>query len=223
MTARANVRPFEAGNGVEVMAGKSARSWSANVAAAALVGAAGLVTWYGLGQTGGESVAAPAAATATLAVTDPPEAPIDAAVPRAAAGNLPTRVVVPAAGIDAAVAEVGVSLAGPKPVWETAWRAAGHHIDSARPGQPGNVVITGHVSVADRANLAVFRSLDRVAAGDLVEVSAGDTVFRYRVDRVAVVSPAAVGILRSGHAATLTLITCTRDLAHRLVVTATLI
>lgn len=205
------------------MAGKRARRWPGNVTAAALVAAAGLVTWYGLSRTGDAPAAAPPATdTATLAASDLPETPT-AAEPRAAAGNLPTRVVVAAAGIDAPVAEVGVSLAGEKPAWETAWRAAGHHIDSARPGQPGNVVITGHVSVADRTNVAVFRALDRVVAGDVVEVSAGDTVFRYRVDGVAVVSPSAVGVLRSGHAATLTLITCTRDLAHRLVVTATLI
>jgi sortase A len=139
------------------------------------------------------------------------------------AGGLPTRIVAASAGIDALITEVGLVESGGELAWETAWRAAGHHLDSARPGQPGNMVITGHVSVADARNLAVFSSLDRLAPGDVVEVYSGDRVHRYRVERVAVVPPTEVRVLRSDFASRVTLLTCTPDLENRLVVTGTLI
>lgn len=137
-------------------------------------------------------------------------------------GGLPTRIVVPSAQIDVAVQEVGVRVEGGRASWETAWRAAGHHLDSAMPGQPGNMVITGHVSVSDHSNLAVFSSLDRVEAGDVVEVHSGDQVFSYNVSKVLVVPPSAVKLLRSDSSATVTLVTCTSDLKNRLVVVGTL-
>jgi len=130
--------------------------------------------------------------------------------------------VIPAANIDATVQEVGVTLRDGKPAWETAWRAAGHHLDSALPGQLGNMVITGHVSVADRGNLAVFSQLDEVATGDVVEVYSGDDRFLYTVNKVLVVPPSAVKLLRSDSTATVTLVTCTKDLKNRLVVVGTL-
>jgi LPXTG-site transpeptidase (sortase) family protein len=84
------------------------------------------------------------------------------------------------------------------------------------------MVITGHVSVADRGNLAVFHNLEDVAEGDLVEVYSGDQVYSYRVSKVMVVSPTAVKLLRSDLDSTVTLITCTKDLKNRLVVVGTL-
>jgi sortase A len=137
-------------------------------------------------------------------------------------GGLPTRIVVPAAGVDAPIAEVGVVMQEGRATYETAWRAAGHHLDSALPGQPGNMVITGHVSVASAANLAVFSQLDAVQAGDTVEVYSGDRAYRYTVDRVLIASPSAVKLLRSDATSQVTLITCTKDLKHRLVVIGTL-
>jgi sortase A len=84
-------------------------------------------------------------------------------------------------------------------------------------------VLTGHVSVADSRNLAVFSRLDAVAVGDTVEVYAGDAVYRYVVEDVRVVVPSAVRYLRSDHTSRVTLITCTRDLNDRLVVTGRLV
>lgn len=138
-------------------------------------------------------------------------------------GGLPTRLVIPRADIDANVTEVGVVLEDNKPVWETAWRSAGHHLDSALPGQAGNMVISGHVSVADGTNIAVFRTLDSVAEGDVIEVYSGDSVYRYAVKKVWVAPPSAVKLLRGDQSATITLITCTRDLKNRLIVTGALI
>lgn len=138
--------------------------------------------------------------------------------PRVVEGRLPTRVVVAAAGIDAPVEEVGIVLVDGEPQWESVWRAAGHLITSALPGQPGNVVLAGHVSVADRRNRAVFATLDRVRRGDVIEVYAGDRLYRYRVTEILVVDPTATWVLKSQPVPTVTLITCTRDFAHRLVV-----
>jgi LPXTG-site transpeptidase (sortase) family protein len=85
------------------------------------------------------------------------------------------------------------------------------------------MVLTGHVSVADPRNLAVFSALDSVEPGDVVEVYSGSDVFRYRVSAKIVVPASAVKVLRSDHRSTVTLITCTRDLKNRLVVTGTLV
>jgi sortase A len=117
-----------------------------------------------------------------------------------ATGGLPTRLVASAAGIEAPIAEVGSG----KFAWETAWRAVGHNLDSSLPGQPGNMVLTGHVSVADKNNAAYFAKLDKLAPGDVVDVYSGGAVFHYTVS---IVPPTAVNVLRSGAGATLTLIT----------------
>ena len=182
--------------------------------------AAGAFAWVGTAAHPGGPDDSPGI---TLAGTLPPQSGSDAAsYPSISRGGLPTRIVIPAAGVDAPIAEVGVVLSDGVPVWETAWRAAGHHIDSALPGQPGNMVITGHVSVADVRNLAAFSALDTVVPGDSIEVYSGGARYLYTVERVLVVPPDAVDLLRSDSVAAVTLITCTRDLKDRLVVVGTL-
>jgi sortase A len=180
--------------------------------------AAGAIAWFGMAggtaPTTGETLT-------TSAAQRPPRA-AQAAVPRMSLGGLPTRIVVPSAGVDAPVSEVGITLREGRAVYETAWRAAGHHLDTALPGQPGNMVITGHVSVADHGNVAVFSNLESVQAGDVVEVYSGDTAYRYEVQKVMVVPPTAVKLLRSDSTAQVTLVTCTKDLKSRLVVIGTL-
>jgi LPXTG-site transpeptidase (sortase) family protein len=198
--------------------GKKQRVNPATTVAGLLVVGAGAMAWFGMSSSGPEEPHGPAK---TIAASE--DTATRLASGPLALGILPTRIVVPAAGIDAPIVEVGVIDDGGSPAWETAWRAAGHHLDSARPGQPGNMVITGHVSVADRKNLAVFRTLDAVAEGDIVEVHAGEAVYRYQVDHVGMVAPSAVNLLRSDNVAKLTLITCTKDLKQRLVVTGRLI
>jgi LPXTG-site transpeptidase (sortase) family protein len=68
----------------------------------------------------------------------------------------------------------------------------------------------------------VFATLDRVREGDEIVVYAGAAAYRYVVESIAVVDPEATEVLRSDARATVTLITCTRDLLHRLVVTGRL-
>ena len=192
---------------------------TSNGVAAMIVVAVAVVAWYVTGVTGGAQ--ATNRPTETLAVQ---ASAVDSrAIGSLFIGGLPTRVVVAKAGIDALISEVGVVQEGGRAVWETAWRSVGHHIDSSMPGQPGNMVLTGHVSVADRGNLAVFSRLDSVQPGDVVEVFSGDQVYRYAVSKVSVVASSAINLLRSTESSTVTLITCTRDLKSRLVVVATLV
>jgi LPXTG-site transpeptidase (sortase) family protein len=201
---------------------KSRRMLSASTLVFGLmVVGAGAITWYGMAVNGAGGPATPAQA-ATIAPAADTEQPPPVG-PRTAAGGLPTRIRLPSAGIDASIVEVGVVAKESGPEWEVAWRAAGHHLDSARPGQPGNMVITGHVSVADRSNLAVFRTLNLSKVGDIVEVDSGGDVYRYAITKVFVADPSATDILRSDYRATVTLITCTPDLKRRLVVVGTLI
>lgn len=203
------------------MPGKQAgRQWGSTVIAAAMVLAAGAIAWFG-GPPGGSS--APVAMPTVTLPGQPRDDGTTTVYRSVSQGGLPTRIVVASAGIDAPVVEVGVVVEDGEARWETAWHAAGHHMDSAMPGQPGNMVISGHVSVANPRNAAVFATLERVREGDVIEVYAGAAVYRYVVERIDVVDPDATEVLRSDSRATVTLITCTRDLRHRLVVTGSLI
>ncbi len=107
-----------------------------------------------------------AVATLLPAPTSIPTAAAPAGRPGAAA-----RVVIPAIGVDAPVAEVCWHLehAGDqvRGVWETVAGAAGHHRGSADPGQPGNCVLSAHSSDPGGA---VFRGLEQLVSGDLVEL-----------------------------------------------------
>jgi sortase A len=193
------------------------------IVASLMVAAAGLIAWTGLESSHGSSQASPAAAivpsSAEAAVGTAPAA----AVQPDLQGTLPTRVVIRHAGIDTPISEVGIVREDGALAWQTAWRAAGHHLNSARPGQPGNMILTGHVSVADAKNLAVFQHLDRVAVGDEIQVYSGDRAFRYRVTTVRVAPPTAIEALDPDHRALVTLITCTRDLKQRLLVVGELV
>jgi sortase A len=186
---------------------------------AAFVLGAGAFAWFGMAGGGDSGPKQPAAIVTAAGDTRPPR---EEAVAGVAYGGLPTRIVVPSAGVDSVISEVGIAQENGRAVYETAWRSAGHHLDSALPGQLGNMVITGHVSVADRGNLAVFSDLDSVKAGDVVEVYSGDQAFRYTISKVLVVPPNAVKLLRSDSSSTLTLVTCTKDLKNRLIVVGTL-
>lgn len=182
--------------------------------------AAAAITWFGI--TGGSEPVADSDGPIVTVAGDERPTPASA-VAGVSLGGLPTRVVIPSAGVDTQVSEVGVTFRDGRAVWETAWRSAGHHIDSAMPGQPGNMVITGHVSVADSSNVAVFRHLADVGEGDIVEVYSGEKLYRYSVSKVIIVPPSAVKLLRSNMESTLTLVTCTPDLKNRLLVVGTLV
>jgi sortase A len=78
--------------------------------------------------------------------------------------------VIPAIALDAPVAEVGWKVVdrGNRRYteWETADNAAGRHINSAKPGEQGNVVLSGHHNTKGE----VFRAISegKLAAGDFI-------------------------------------------------------
>ena len=135
----------------------------------------------------------------------------------------PTRIVIQSIGIDALVSTVGYTFQAGVLEYDVPRREAGHYVDSAGPGERGNVVIAGHV--ANRGGKAVFKQLPEVRAGDVVEVYRGDEVFRYSVTEIKVVAAEATSVMGQTQDARLTLITCfpERDYPHRLVVIGKLV
>lgn len=67
--------------------------------------------------------------------------------------------------------------------WDVADNAAGWHINSALPGQGGNVVLSGHNNIRG----AVFRELDRLKKGDEAIIWYGSRKYTYTVERVMIV------------------------------------
>jgi sortase A len=80
-------------------------------------------------------------------------------------------------------------------------RAVGHLVDTALPGELGNVVLAGHRDT-------FFRPLRGVRAGDRITLRTRNRDFEYLVESTAVVKPSDIGVLQPTGGRTLTLITC---------------
>ena len=80
-------------------------------------------------------------------------------------------------------------------------RGVGRIPGTALPGESGNVGVAGHRD-------GFFRRLKDIQVGDTIEISAGDQSTTYRVQRVEIVSPSDVQVLKSGSTSSLTLVTC---------------
>lgn len=74
-------------------------------------------------------------------------------------GRAPVRLLIPALDLDAAVLPMGWHVvsdaSGMRSEWDVVDDAAGHHINTAYPGEPGNVVLSGHNNIGG----SVFRTL----------------------------------------------------------------
>jgi sortase A len=107
--------------------------------------------------------------------------PYPVATPAAEVGKPPTRLVIPAIGLDAPVVPVGWKMVkdgdSEYAVWEVADYAVGWHKSSAYPGQPGNTVLAGHHNIKGE----IFRYLVNLEPGAEVTLYAGETPYRYRV------------------------------------------
>jgi len=84
---------------------------------------------------------------------------------------------------------------------KTLRRAVGHFPGTALPGQPGNVVLTGHRDT-------FFRALRNISEGDEIILETFDGAYRYRVDLAQVVDPGHTEVLNGSDDAILTLVTC---------------
>lgn len=106
----------------------------------------------------------------------------DAGATDQAVGIDPVELRVPAAGIDAAVQDVGLepdgSMGVPSNFEDVAWFSAGY-----RPGEYGHAVFDGHVSSTDAA--AVFYHVEDLHRGQSIYVSGEDgSVLTFRVTDV---------------------------------------
>lgn len=141
-------------------------------------------------------------ATATPALTaGPTESPNP---------ELGPRVTIPAIGVEAPIVfEPGTAE------WQiqVALRSGVvHHSTSAAPGETGNVVLFGHSSGQPWAPgdyKFIFTMLDKLKSDDVIYVDNNGTRYTYKVTGSQVVTPTNVGVMASGSANELTLITCT--------------
>ncbi|WP_431677998.1 class F sortase [Kitasatospora sp. KL5] len=166
---------------------RAARAGLATATAAATVGA-----WLVADGTHTEAPPAPAAADARPADTRPtPTGPTPGAS-RAAAGqaampfSVPTRLRIPAIGVDAPVTGVGLDPAGGLEVPPATDRnLAGWYRLGAAPGSAGNALLVGHVDT-DRGR-AVFWALGSLHRGNTLDVQRADgATARFEVDAVEV-------------------------------------
>lgn len=112
----------------------------------------------------------------------PTSTPTATATPsRVPAEGLPTRIVIPAIGLDAPVLpapwKVVVVEGQEVGQYQVPDSAAGFHLGSALPGHIGNTVLSGHHNLGSQ----VFRYLIDVEIGDEVILYVGELAYRYRV------------------------------------------
>jgi len=156
----------------------------AALAAGAVLAAVGrrrgrvLVTVAALATAFGALPQAPASAAGPAARQSVESAP---AAPRPAV--IPTRLTLPAVGVDTVLAGIDLDAAGVLvPPADAA--VAGWHAGSAVPGEAGPAVVAGHVDWAGEPG--VLGRLDEVAPGDAVLVGRSDgTTLQFTVTRVA--------------------------------------
>ena len=137
----------------------------------------------------------------------PPVIPIPTPGPSA-----PTRIVIPRIGVDALVVEGDT--------WEQLKLGVGHHLNTADPGERGNMVLAAHNDIYGE----IFRHLANLELGDEVVVYAGEQPHRYIVRAKQIVEPTEVSVLSPATRPIATLISCYPYMVdtHRIVVVAEL-
>jgi sortase A len=80
-------------------------------------------------------------------------------------------------------------------------RGVGRIVGTSRPGEQGNIGIAGHRD-------GFFRGLKDIGPGDTLELTTHEKSQMFFVDRIQVVDPADVSVLRAEDAPLLTLVTC---------------
>jgi LPXTG-site transpeptidase (sortase) family protein len=83
----------------------------------------------------------------------------------------------------------------------------GHLQGTAWLDTPGNIVLSGHVEMAD-GRLGVFATIEELAQGDLVVLQHGTEERRYGVREISRVAPDDLRVLYPTQSEQLTLITC---------------
>jgi hypothetical protein len=137
-----------------------------------LVTAAALATALGALPQVPTSAAAPAARASVQSAPAAPRPPVT-----------PTRLALPAVGVDTVLAGIDLDAAGALvPPADAA--VAGWHTGGVVPGEPGPAVVAGHVDWAGEPG--ALGRLDELATGDAVLVGRSDgTMLEFTVTRVA--------------------------------------
>lgn len=132
------------------------------------------------------------------------------------------RIIIPAIEVDSRVVELGIVFEDGEWQWERPVHAVGHLKGTADPGQPGNIVMSGHISSPIRGEGQVFKRLPEIKLDDVVVLYTPIRAFAYQVVAKKVVLPTELSVLKPTPDETLTLITCVPDYiySHRLIVTA---
>jgi Sortase domain len=160
----------------------------------------------------------PAEDFGTPVVAVPSSAPVPARVPTtdgsppAAVTDAPARLLIPALGLDAVVAAVGIDArSGEFAVPPSVDRVGWYRFGPGASARTGSIVVAGHVDSADQGEGAFFR-LGSLRAGDVVTLTgpgdrarAFEVVARERYRKTAI--PLDKYFARDG-AVRLTLITC---------------
>lgn len=210
-----------------------------------LLGLAVIIMAAGCGRAGRVAVTAQPPTTPAVPATAPPDrgtpvvvgpatsaeeamsrvipASLSAGVPVQAGPRKPppVRIVIPSIELDSKVVPVGTRRdAAGNLVWETAAFAVGYHRGTASPGEPGKIVLSGHISSPREGN--VFHRLPELQIGAAVILYTVETAYLYRVVSREVVLPTEVRVLEPTGREQVVLITCVPDgiYSHRLIVTA---
>lgn len=167
----------------------------------------------------------PAANLTPTAVPTATPAPAPTATP--IPPGVPVRLAIPSIELDSEVKEIGTAYKNGELIWETIPFFVGHYRTTAKAGDKGNAVYSGHVASRNWGN--VFINLYKVEVGDEVVVYTDEAVFTYTVSRVRLVLPSETSVMNPTPDATMTLITCAgdwiaerQDYSHRLIVSAKL-
>lgn len=123
----------------------------------------------------------------------------------------PTRVTIPAIGVDSTIVEVFLQDG----TWQVADYAVGYHNGTGIVGT-SNMVLAGHKGVRG----AVFRDLEQVQPGDEIVITAAGQHFQYRVRTTGNVWPSQVEVMFPTQQPQVTLLTCTNWDTQRFVVVA---
>ena len=142
----------------------------------------------------------------------------------------PTRLRIPALGLDARVQGLGIVDLGDARAYETPVRVVGHIPESAPPGVRGNVWLFGHLESPVRGEGSIFRDLpkvyDLIQQGQAVYVIAdsADGSFLYQVREFRTIPREQLSLQRSDEPL-LTMVTCWPRLKYdeRILVTAELV
>lgn len=114
-------------------------------------------------------------------------------LPAPATGDVIGRLTIPAAGIDAVVAE-GVDS-------RTLRRAIGHIPNTALPGASGNVALAGHRDT-------FFHDLEKLHLNDSIRLVTPAGTYDYAVEDIRIVEPTQTDVLAPDPSPSLTLVTC---------------